>query len=71
MPEIPWAAPINVLLALLFAVAVGFVVRDYIRARRAGSNQAMKRLVMGILAIAVVGFILWQILVNTIGTLSR
>lgn len=71
MTDLPWLPLIGVVFALLIAVAVALIIRRYVQARGAGSNQATKRLVLGILAIGVVGIILWQITASTIATLSR
>lgn len=71
MTDLPGLPLIGVVFALLTAVALGLIIRSYVQARRTGSNQATKRLVLGILAVAVVGIILWQITASTIATLSR
>ncbi len=45
---------INVVLALLAAVAVALVLRNFVRARRAGGEHATRNLVIGVVIIAAV-----------------
>lgn len=64
---LPLLAPI---LALAAAIGVGLVLGQYVRARRAGSTQATKRLVLGILGIVVVVTVLGFTLLRVIQTVG-